>query len=750
MEKKLLHHLREEETGTLKDYINLIRMNLLPVLLISLTGLVVAIIYAYNAQDIYTSSTALKLYKPQGSILTSSLMPEFSDWGNDRFIANEIQVLESYRLREMVAGSLADTFNSVNDFSKFYHIVDDGTGFEDTPPKLKSTDNIIKTLGSVKIEQKRGLDIVDITFESPSPYEAALIANEYANAYERINLNYNRQQLISVKNFLEKQREEKLNSLVESEENFKAFQQQKGVIAIDDQARALIDILTNFQSQRDATLIDQSITEQNLEQYKIELSKKNPTITQYIESFAAEPRLRSLQERIAALETQRDLALASTRASSERKETVEKFSQSINELKSILDEQLSVYKASIFASSPEELKELSLKVLEEEVKLKTYKAKFQSLDLIVQRYENRFNELPKQTIDFGRYQRELQAYEKLYLLVEERFQEALINEQSTPGNVLIIDDARIPLSPSKPNRTLIVLVGLVLGVGMGFAFAFIKNYFDNTVKTPEDIQNSGINVLAWIPQIEVAENSKDFEFIVSKKPDSIHSEAFRAFRTRIQFSKVGQNSIRTILITSSAPREGKTTVAVNISGSFAQANKKTLILDCDLRKPRMHTVFKDQRFPGFSDYFFGQAALDEIIHKSEMPNLFYITAGTIPPNPAEILGSEQMEAFIEKLKKTFDMIVIDSPPIIAVTDSEILSRYVDATVLVVSANQTEIELMKKSVDLLNHEKNSFIGALLNNFSYRSGYGSYYKYYYYYSNPSGGGNGSLKQKIKALK
>ena len=127
-----------------------------------------------------------------------------------------------------------------------------------------------------------------------------------------------------------------------------------------------------------------------------------------------------------------------------------------------------------------------------------------------------------------------------------------------------------------------------------------------------------------------------------------------------------------------------------------------------------------------------------------MNNLDYVTAGTIPPNPSEILGSSQMEAFIAKLRKEYDYIIIDSPPLIAVTDSEILSRYVDATALVVSASKTPMDLAQKSVELLTHDEGTFIGVILNNFSYRSGYSSYYKYYYYYSRPT---NGQKQTKIK---
>lgn len=746
MENKVFHNLREQDSSSFKDYINLIKINFLPVLLISLTGLIVSVLYAIYAIDIYKSTVILKVTKPSGSILNSPLIPEFSDFGSDRFIANEIEILKSEKIRSLIIKEIKDSFNVVSPDS-FYNVIDRESSFFDNKKKsikLKNDLELSELLEKVSIDQKRGLDIIEISVESPSPFEAAFIANAYAKAYESLNLAYNRQQLVVVRDFLKNQREEKLHELVLSEEKLRNYQEKGGIIALDEQAKALIEVLTDFESQRDAAQIELSMSQKALDQYKDELEKKNPTLAQYIESYAAEPRLKALQEQIAKLETQKDLAI-SNKSNPENKILIQQYDESIKDLKSKLDDQLKVYKTSIFALSPEEVKELSIKVLEEEVKLKSVQSKKDNLDKIVKKYEQKFNDLPSQTIDLARYQRELSAYEKLYLLVEEKYQEALINEQSTPGNVLIIDEARRPVLPSKPNRILIVLVGLIVGVGMGVGFAFMRNYFDNSVKTPEDIQNNNINVLAWIPQIDILDDNKDFEFIVAKKPDSLHAEAYRALRTRIQFSKLDQKEgIRTLLVTSSAPREGKTTTAVNIAGTFAQANKKTIIVDCDLRKPRMHTVFKAQRFPGFSDFFFGQATYEEIIHKSDLTNLYYITAGTIPPNPSELLSSEQMEDFLERLKLEFDLIVIDSPPIIAVTDSEILSRLVDATILVVSANNTEIELMRKAAELLTHERKSFIGAILNNFSYKSGYGSYYKYYYYYSHKTKG-NGSIKQK-----
>jgi len=180
-------NFQNTETNSLKDYLNLIRNNLLPVILITITSLTVAIIYAVNAQDIYSSVTSLKISKPSGNILESPLMPEFQDFGSDRFIANELEILKSYSIRNRVAESIIQTFHETNKPDSFYLVLDKEFNFEEQPKKILPQESIAKLFATrVTIDQKRGLDIVEITVESPSPYEAALIANTYA----QFNLNY--------------------------------------------------------------------------------------------------------------------------------------------------------------------------------------------------------------------------------------------------------------------------------------------------------------------------------------------------------------------------------------------------------------------------------------------------------------------------------------------------------------------------------------------------------------------------------
>ena len=470
-----------------------------------------------------------------------------------------------------------------------------------------------------------------------------------------------------------------------------------------------------------------------LKQYRKELSKQDPKLADYLASATSETYIKALQDQIAEFQIRRDLAILKADPETDYRAKLKEYDDKLKELNAKLDEKIKVLKAGIFASSPEEVRNLSQKIIEEEIKIGSLKTTLTELNVVVRRYDERFNRLPKTSIELARLQRNRESLEKLYTLVEEKYQEAMINEQSQPGNVLIIDDARTPYSPSKPNRILIIIVGLLIGVGLAFAYVFLKNYFDNTIKTPEDLQKKNMNVLAWIPRVDelALKESSKFDFIILNKPDSVTSESFRALRTRIQFSRPDKETLKTMVITSPAPQEGKTFVTINLAGSFAQSDKKVLLVDCDLRKPRVHRVFDFNKEPGLIDYLVGEKSLEEITHKSEMKNLSIITSGTIPPNPAEMLGSKQMDDFLALVRGMYDYVIIDSPPIIAVTDAEILAKKVDGAVLVVSSEITEYQMMERAKQLIEHDNTTFIGSVLNNFDTRSAYGTYYKYKYYY-------------------
>ena len=351
---------------------------------------------------------------------------------------------------------------------------------------------------------------------------------------------------------------------------------------------------------------------------------------------------------------------------------------------------------------------------------------------ILSKYEEIFNNLPRQTIRYANLQRERMVKEKLYLLIQEKYHEALVNEQAIVGNVTVLEEARIPRLPYKPNRMLIILIGTILGTALVTGVILVRFFLDTTIKTPEEIQKLGYTVLGWIPKVEGLDQFKNElrEFITFNRPSSNYAEAFRALRTRIKILKKNKE-VKTLLFTSCSPQEGKTFISSNLANTFAQAGRKIVLIDADLRRPRVHKVFGFEKSPGITEYFSNQCELKEIIRKTQSPNLDVVTSGSIPSNPSEILGSVRMERFIEEMKSLYDIIIIDSPPVISVTDAEILSTMVDATMLVVKADHTDKETLKKGLELLSHDAAHFYGTILNNFTIRKEYGAYYKYYYYY-------------------
>lgn len=213
-------------------------------------------------------------------------------------------------------------------------------------------------------------------------------------------------------------------------------------------------------------------------------------------------------------------------------------------------------------------------------------------------------------------------------------------------------------------------------------------------------------------------------FIVEKEPKSMAAESYRTLRTNIQYSSFDKE-YRVIAVTSSEPEEGKSTTAGNLALCMAKEDKKVMLIDCDLRKPSLHKKFKTSNLLGLSDVIIGKADLDSVIHRYNK-NLFLLTVGKIPPNPSEMLSSKAMSCLLEYLKDNFDYIILDTPPLKVVTDSQILSAKVDGTILVVRAEKTKRESVKNAVDLLKNVNANIIGMVLNGIDV-----SRNKYYYYY-------------------
>jgi polysaccharide biosynthesis transport protein len=280
------------------------------------------------------------------------------------------------------------------------------------------------------------------------------------------------------------------------------------------------------------------------------------------------------------------------------------------------------------------------------------------------------------------------------------------------------------VSPQKGLNLLLALFGGSLAA-CGLAFFF--EYLDSRIKTPDEIRTHlGLPHLGLLPAIDAKALSASYPLVSNGVPGNF-AEAFRAIRTNLLFSSAQEGS-RSILVTSTGPGEGKSLVASNLAISLAQAEQRTLLIDADLRRPKAHEIFDVAQEPGLSNLIVGNAKASEAVRKSSVAGLWVMPSGRMPPNPAELLGSQRFKDFLMSLKKHFDWVIIDSPPVMAVTDAALVAHNATGVVFVVGAEMTSRHAAKTAIDQLQQAQAKFVGAVLNRVDLeRNSY--YYSQYY---------------------
>ena len=345
----------------------------------------------------------------------------------------------------------------------------------------------------------------------------------------------------------------------------------------------------------------------------------------------------------------------------------------------------------------------------------------------------------QKAIQYGVLQREVEAQNEIYNLLLRRLHETGVTEQFRIGNASVIDPAELPTTPVKPNKSRSTLVGLLVGFGIGVAMAFGLTTLDTTVRTPDHLQQLGLPVLGAIMRFRAPkEASGRGELILHLRPHSPVAEAFRNVRTSVILARAELPS-RALLITSVAPGEGKTVVATNVAVALAQAGRKVLLVEADMRKPRLGKIFHvETEGPGLPQILGEGVPLEAAVRATEVERLSLIGCPTTPTNPSELLESDQLAAFIASAKKRYDFVLFDSPPLMAVTDAAVLASRVDGVVVVVKGKAIPRELLSRALATLSDAKAIVIGAVLNMVDIRSDGSSYsgytYKYYSKYYSP----------------
>ncbi|MCP4344730.1 MAG: polysaccharide biosynthesis tyrosine autokinase [Desulfobacterales bacterium] len=382
--------------------------------------------------------------------------------------------------------------------------------------------------------------------------------------------------------------------------------------------------------------------------------------------------------------------------------------------------------------------------LQNDYKLALTKEK--SMKRVLEQQKRKILDLNKKAIQYRVLQRQSQSAKNMYDLLLTRLKETSLSEEIKTGNIRIIDKAEISYGPVNIWTKRKVRNAMVLGLIIGIGLAFLLEYLDNTIKFPEEIKNRiGIPYLGPVPVFEKSDTESLGDLITVHSPKSTASESFRGIRTGILFSSPDAEP-HIIMVTSAGPSEGKTLCASNLAVTMAQAGSKVVIIDCDMRRPRVHKVFDLGRDIGVSTVLIGANEIDEVVVPTGIDNLNIIPCGPIPPNPSEILGSKKMISFLEELKKEYTRIIIDTPPITAVTDAAVLSNQTDGVMVVIRAGDTPRQIVENGVAKLKAVNAHILGGILN--AVETGKDSYYyyhHYYYYY-----GEDGDKKKKKKRKK
>jgi len=335
---------------------------------------------------------------------------------------------------------------------------------------------------------------------------------------------------------------------------------------------------------------------------------------------------------------------------------------------------------------------------------------------------------PADRAELAGLQNTLAQYQNSYASLLQSYEEIRLAEVQTMDTLIIDEPAAVPREPIRPRILLNTLLATVVGCMVAVGVAFLIEYLDDTVKTAEDVEQvMGLTALGIITRIFPFKEPSD-ALVTAAHPRSPISEAYRVLRTNLQFSSL-DNPATTLLVTSAGPLEGKTTTAANLGVAMAQAGKRVILVDADLRRPVLHKIFDLPNAVGLTTMFIKDGLdIEEALSPTEVDGLRVLTSGPLPPNPSELLGSQRMESIIERLKDNADVILFDSPPVLAVADASVLATKVVGVLLVVDSGRARSDVCRKGKEALAQVGANILGVALNKVA--AGSAAYYYYHYY--------------------
>ncbi len=701
----------------LYDYLLVLRKHQWLILSFMLAVVTIVTISTFRMQPVYNATARIEIDRENANILpfpgadSYDYMMDLENYieTQSKILTSETLALQTIRNTGL---SARPEFSSPNGPSEA--MASGSLANQKRPPELG------EFLGSLSVKRVPNSRLMDVSFESTDSQLAARIVNAHIASYIEQNFRSKYEATTQASTWLADQLSELKIKVQKSEDARIAYERQNQIWTLDDKQNITTQRLSDINKQ-----LTDAQSERMRKESLYEFAKSG--------NLDAVPQVQSDAGLAELLRKRNDL-------SSQYNDGLSQYGPNFPRVQR-LQGQLKDLDASI-----EKEKKKIVDVLESD-----YREARQRESMLTQALDQQkaaANQMAEKLVEYNILKREAEANKALYEGLMTKLKETAISLGLRSSNIRIVDPAMIPSAPSRPaktrNITLAFLVGLVGGIGL----ALMREYLDNTVKSPDDVETlARLPSLAVVPQFASSNGSskrqgllqgfaangqdKRIELVAQHLPKSQISEAFRALRTSILLSQA-DHPPQVILVTSALPREGKTTAAANLAVTLAQLGDSTVLVDADLRKPGIGRLLNlgSGKYAGLSSYLAGVSSLDLVsVPHPAIPNLVAIPTGPLPPNPADLLSSHKLADAIAELRTKFKFIVIDSPPIMAATDAVILSVQADGVLLVVRSGETPKEAFTRTRDLLASVKCHILGVVLNAVD-SSAPDYYYSYRYY--------------------
>jgi succinoglycan biosynthesis transport protein ExoP len=559
-------------------------------------------------------------------------------------------------------------------------------------------------LAKLNVSPVRNSRIVDVKFRSPDPVLAASAVNTLARVYIEQNLEYKFLSSKEASDWLMERLAEQRKGVDLAEAALQRYKESNDAISLEDRENIYVQKLTDLNSA--VTIAKTGRLEKEALHNQLRAIQNNSAALDTFPAILANPFIQQLKGEVSDL--QRQVASMGEKLGNKHPDMVK-------------------VRASLQNAEAKLQGEIGKVVQSVRNQYLAARAQENSLFGALESQKREALAMNRKGIEYGVLQREVESGRQIYDSLLQRAKETGVSAELKTSNIRVVDPAEKPRSPATPRRGLHLLIALFGGGFLGIGLAFFFEYLDNRIKTPDEIKAYlGLPSLGMVPALKEKSLKGGYPLIGSGTPSNFN-EAFRAVRTNVVFSSTEEGS-KTLLVTSTGPGEGKTLFACNFAVSLAQTGQRVLLIDADMRKPKLQEVFDVRQEPGLSNLLVGAAKVSECVRKSKLAGVWLLPAGRLPPNPAELLGSPRFKEFVHSLREHFEWIVIDSPPVMAVADAAVVAHRATGVVFVIGAEMTNRYAAKTALDQLQAAHAKFVGAVLNRVEIEKN-GYYYSQYY---------------------